>query len=58
MTDKYRQAIVIEGTAKNHVESFISDIHKRADKGRTEFGVSIDVTRVDLDKMDTDAFEE
>ena len=36
---------------KNVVESFLNDIRKKADKGQVEFGVDIDVERIDESDM-------
>ena len=36
---------------KNVVESFLNDIRKKADKGKVEFGVDIDVERIDESDM-------
>jgi len=48
MTEKYEQYIKISSTdGKNVVESVINDIHKQVDKGRVEFGLDIEVERVD-----------
>lgn len=55
---EYEQYIKISSTdGKNKVESFLNDIQKRADKAKVEFGVDIQVTRVDP-PADVEAFEE
>jgi len=48
MSEKYEQYIKISSTdGKNVVESVINDIHKQVDKGQVEFGLDIEVERVD-----------
>jgi len=48
MTEKYEQYIKISSTdGKNVVESVINDIHKQVDKGQVEFGLDIEVERVE-----------
>lgn len=58
MSDRYRQAIVIEGEARNHVESVINDLRKQLSKGRVEFGVDVEMRRIDLNETDVDGFED
>jgi len=54
MTDKYTTCIRISSAdGRNTVESFLNDVRKRADKGKVEFGVSIDIERIeDPDEID------
>lgn len=54
--EKYRQAIVIEADARNHVESVINDLKKQIDKGKVEFGLNIEMRRVEIDKADVEGF--
>lgn len=55
MTDKYATCLRISSTdGRNTVEQFVHEIQKRADKGQVEFGVSINVERVE-DPQEIDA---
>jgi len=48
MSDRYAQYVKISSTdGKNVVESVLNDLQKQADKGRVEFGVDIEIERVD-----------
>lgn len=48
MTDEYSQTIKISSSdGKNVVESVINDIRKQVDKGKVEFGLDIEVERVE-----------
>jgi len=57
MTDKYRQAILIEAGDKNTVEQFINTMNKRVDRGQREFGVEIDIRRIDAERIDVERIE-
>jgi len=47
MSDEYAQYIKISSTdGKNVVESVLNDLQKQADKGRVEFGVDIEIERI------------
>jgi hypothetical protein len=47
---EYRQAVVIKSTdGKNPVEKTIHELEKQADKGRVEFGVDIEIERIELE---------
>jgi len=55
MTDDYTQHLKISSSdGKNVVESVISDIQKKADKGQVEFGVDIRVERVEVPDKEVD----
>ena len=49
----YAVTIQIRGEAKNHVESFLNDLHKQVDEGRTRYGVSLDIERIELQEEDS-----
>lgn len=55
--DKYRAAIVIEGKGRNHVESIVNQVRKHVDQGRVEYGLDLEMRRVDLDKTDIEGFD-
>lgn len=58
MTEEYSQVVKISSSdGKNVVESVINDLRKQADKGRVEFGVDIEIERVELTDKDTEGFE-
>lgn len=57
MSDEYAQYVKISSTdGKNVVESVLNDLQKQADKGRVEFGVDIQVERVD-EPAEIDGFD-
>lgn len=58
MTETHKQAILIEAGDRNTVESFLNDLRKRADKGKVEFGVDIEIKRIDLEKVDVEGFDD
>jgi len=55
MSDEYSQSIKISSTdGKNVVESVINDIQKKADKGQVEFGVDIQVERIEVQEPEVE----
>jgi len=58
MSDEYTQYLKISSTdGKNVVESVINDIHKQVDKGRVEFGLDIEVERVEPPNKESVEFD-
>ena len=56
---EYKQHIKISSSdGKNTVESFLNDIQKRADKAKVEFGVDIQVERIETETEHSTEFDE
>lgn len=56
---EYNQYIKISSAdGKNKVESFLNDIQKRADKAKVEFGVDIQVERINQETEHSTEFDE
>jgi len=43
----HKQYLEITADDKNTLESFLNDVRKRADKGKVEFGVNINIKRIE-----------
>jgi hypothetical protein len=55
MTDEHAVYVKISSTdGKNVVESVLNDLTKKAQKGQVEFGVDINITRVEPPQKDAE----
>jgi len=51
--DRYSQVIKISSSdGKNHVDKFIHETSKRADKAQVEYGLDIRVERLDMSELE------